>query len=103
MVVWEDRGKNLIRVIENSHWKPVGEAFIYISPSGAVVHNLEEVLRAIGKEKEQAREIYVVFEVLRSIKISLRTYNFLAYLCVQERESLIDGFWKKCRLNTCSE
>ena len=56
MVVWEDRGKNLIRVIENSHWKPVGEAFIYISPLGAVVHTLEEVLRAIGKEKEQARE-----------------------------------------------
>ena len=50
------RGKNLIRVIENSHWKPVGEAFIYISPSGAVVHTLEEVLKAIGKAKEQARE-----------------------------------------------
>ena len=56
MVVWEVRGKNLIRVIENSHWKPVGEAFIYISPLGAVVHTLEEVLKAIGKEKEQARE-----------------------------------------------
>ena len=56
MATWEDRGKNLIRVIENSHWKPVGEAFIYISPLGFVVHTLEEVLRAIGKEKEQARE-----------------------------------------------
>lgn len=56
MVIREDRGKNLIRVIENSHWKPVDEAFIYISPSGAVVHNHEEVLKAIGKEKEQARE-----------------------------------------------
>ncbi len=75
----------------------------YISSPGTVVHTLEEVLKAIGKEKEQAREIYVVFEVLRSIKISLRTFNFVAYLCVQERESLIDGFWKKCRLNTCSE
>ena len=43
-------------MIENTGWKPVGEAFIYISPSGAVVHTLEEVLKVIGKEKEQARE-----------------------------------------------
>ena len=43
-------------MIENSHWKPVGEAFVYISPSGAVAHTLEEVLKAIGKEKEQSRE-----------------------------------------------
>jgi len=36
--------------------KPVGEAFIYISPSGAVVHTLQQVLEAIGKEKEEAME-----------------------------------------------
>ena len=41
-------------MIENTGWKPVGEAFIYISPSEAVVHTLEEVFKAIDKEKEQA-------------------------------------------------
>jgi len=36
--------------------KRVGEAFVYISPSGAVVHTLPQVLALMDKEKEAAKE-----------------------------------------------
>lgn len=36
--------------------KRVGEAFVYISPSGAVVHTFQQVLASIDKEKEEVKE-----------------------------------------------
>ena len=36
--------------------KRTGESFVYISPTGAVVHTLQQVLASIDKEKEAAKE-----------------------------------------------